>query len=228
MEFITIDNIFLIGIIVIQFVIFRFLHKKEQPHLPADYQQNPYEKYRDLFENANDAIFMLDKDQNYIEVNPRAVELFGFSRKEFLGMNVRDVIPPTQVAKSNEEFHRLHENGKYEKFVGKQRTKDGRWLDIEVNSSVIMSDGNIIGSRDIVRDISDRKQAEAEKERLIEELQNALQEIKSLKGILPLCSFCKNIRCLPESCTVHWFMGYAMRFIIKNPIFSAFAGFKPS
>ncbi|MCF8055514.1 MAG: PAS domain S-box protein [Desulfocapsa sp.] len=194
MDFITIDNVFLIGIIVIQFVVFRFLQKKDRPYLPADYQENPYEKYRDLFENANDAIFMLDENHNYIEVNPRAVELFGFSREEFLGMNVKDVIPPAQVSKSDEEFKRLREQGKYEKFTGKQKTKDGRWLDIEVNSSVIISGGKIIGSRDIVRDISERKKADREREHLITDLQKALDEIKSLKGILPLCSFCKNIR----------------------------------
>jgi len=44
------------------------------------------------------------------------------------------------------------------------------------------------------RDITDRKQAEEEREKLINELQGALKEIKTLRGILPLCSFCKKIR----------------------------------
>ena len=39
-----------------------------------------------------------------------------------------------------------------------------------------------------------RREAEAEKELLIVNLQNALDEIKTLKGILPLCTFCKKIR----------------------------------
>ncbi len=43
-------------------------------------------------------------------------------------------------------------------------------------------------------DISARKQAEAEKERLIAELQAALKEVKTLSGLLPICSFCKKIR----------------------------------
>lgn len=44
------------------------------------------------------------------------------------------------------------------------------------------------------QDITERKRAEAERENIISELQKALKEVKSLRGILPLCSFCKKIR----------------------------------
>ncbi len=43
-------------------------------------------------------------------------------------------------------------------------------------------------------DITDRKIIEEEKEKLIKELQNALSEVQTLRGILPICSFCKKIR----------------------------------
>jgi hypothetical protein len=46
----------------------------------------------------------------------------------------------------------------------------------------------------ICRDITERKRAQQEREKLIKELQEALKEIKTLRGILPLCSFCKKIR----------------------------------
>lgn len=118
------------------------------------------EKYRDLFENAIDPIFLLDAEHNFVDMNKRSVELFGYSREEFLHMKVFDIIPPEQVPASSGEFEKLHAMGKYEKFVGKIRTKDGRWLDIEVSSSAIVKDGKIIGSRDIVRDITDRKRSE--------------------------------------------------------------------
>jgi PAS domain S-box-containing protein len=118
------------------------------------------EKYRDLFENANDAIFIVDADLNYVDVNKRASEIYGFSREEFLNMNIADVIPPEQLPQSEVEFGKLREQGTYERFTGKMRTKDGRWLDVEVNSSAIIKDGVVIGSRDIVRDITDRKRTE--------------------------------------------------------------------
>ncbi len=46
----------------------------------------------------------------------------------------------------------------------------------------------------VCRDITDRKRAERERETLIEDLRKALTEIKTLKGIVPICSFCKKIR----------------------------------
>ena len=120
----------------------------------------PEERYRDLFENANDAIFIVDADHHYIDVNKKATELYGFSREEFLNMTIADVVPPEQIPKSEIEFMKLRERGRYEKFTGKMRTKDGCWMDIEVNSSAIVKNNRIIGSRDIVRDITDRKRAE--------------------------------------------------------------------
>jgi hypothetical protein len=46
----------------------------------------------------------------------------------------------------------------------------------------------------IVRDISDRRQAAAEREKLILELQEAVANIKALRGLLPICAYCKKIR----------------------------------
>jgi len=43
-------------------------------------------------------------------------------------------------------------------------------------------------------DITDRKQAEEERERLITELQSAIEHIKTLRGIIPICASCKKIR----------------------------------
>lgn len=120
------------------------------------------EKYRDLFENANDAILIVDADLNYIDVNNRAIELFEYSREEMLRMNILDVIPSEQKPRSEKEFKKLKNKEPYDKFVGKLITKSGRRLDIEVSSSPIIKDGKLIGSRDIVRNITDRKRLEEE------------------------------------------------------------------
>ena len=120
------------------------------------------EKYRNLFENAVDPIFIINAEYNYIDVNRKAIEVFGYSKEEFLKMNLFDVIPPSQRENSEKELEKLNRNGYYENFVGKMLTRDGRWLDIEVSSSAIMKDGRVIGSRDIVRNITDRTHMEME------------------------------------------------------------------
>ena len=135
------------------------------------------ERYRDLFENANDAIFLLDERRRYVDVNRRAVEIFGYTREEFLGRSVFEVIPPEQARRSEAAFRELAEHGQYHGFEGRVRTKDGRWLDIEVSSSAILRDGVFAGSRDIVRDITERKRAEEERKRLLEAISIATEGI---------------------------------------------------
>jgi hypothetical protein len=44
------------------------------------------------------------------------------------------------------------------------------------------------------RDVTERKRAEAERERLIQDLQRAISEVRTLRGIFPICASCKKIR----------------------------------
>ncbi|OGW44340.1 MAG: hypothetical protein A2X57_08855 [Nitrospirae bacterium GWD2_57_8] len=118
------------------------------------------ERCRDLFENANDAIFIVDTDLRYKAVNRKAAEVLGYSIEELLTMSVLDIIPQDQVSRSEEEFQKLGKTGAYEQFVGKVRKRDGRCIDVEVNSSAIIKDGAVVGSRDIMRDITDRRKGE--------------------------------------------------------------------
>ena len=46
----------------------------------------------------------------------------------------------------------------------------------------------------VVRDITERRRAEAAQVSLIAQLQNALKEVRTLRGLLPICGYCKSIR----------------------------------
>jgi PAS domain S-box-containing protein len=117
-------------------------------------------KYRDFFENAGDAVFVLDSELRYVDVNRKGLDLFGYTREELLGRQPFDFIPEEQRPNSAAEFDKLRGKGSYESFEGRLLTKDGRWIDIEVNSTAILKDGVFAGSRDIVRDITERKRIE--------------------------------------------------------------------
>jgi PAS domain S-box-containing protein len=133
-------------------------------------------KYRDLFEHANDAIFIVDAELRYKDVNRKACELLGYLREELLQMKVLDILPPEQLHRSANEFAKIQQKGEYEKFVGRVRTRDGRLLDVEVSASAIVEGGLVVGSRDILRDITERKRAEDEIRRLNEELELRVRE----------------------------------------------------
>jgi PAS domain S-box-containing protein len=72
---------------------------------------------------------------------------------------------------------------------------DGRCRDVEVHGFPIFDEkGKIVQVIEYSIDISERKQAVQDREKLILELQKALQEVKALSGLLPICASCKNIR----------------------------------
>jgi PAS domain S-box-containing protein len=117
-------------------------------------------KYRDLFENACDAVFVLDSELRYLDVNKRGLKLLGYSREELLGRQPFDFIPEEQRPRFAAEFDKLRRTGSYEAFEGRMLSKDGRWIDIEASSTAIFRDGAFAGANDIVRDITSRKKAE--------------------------------------------------------------------
>jgi len=79
------------------------------------------------------------------------------------------------------------------KVIGLYLKEMNRWLRISVDP-ITDKDRNLMRAVHIVRDITERKKAEEDRKKLITELREALKEIKTLRGILPLCSFCKKTR----------------------------------
>jgi PAS domain S-box-containing protein len=74
-------------------------------------------------------------------------------------------------------------------------TAKGRLIWVRsIGEAVRDAEGKIIRLQVAFQDITVRKQAEAEKEKLIKELQDALAEVKSLQEILPICSYCRKVR----------------------------------
>ncbi len=83
---------------------------------------------------------------------------------------------------------------------GKVRTVERRnptkkELTVEITSSVIKdSTGKIIAGIEVVRNISKRKRLEEERERLLAQLKTSIANVKTLKGLLPICASCNKIR----------------------------------
>lgn len=76
------------------------------------------------------------------------------------------------------------------------RQDDGEERIVQAYGEIIMRDehGNPIKMYGFAQDITERKQAELERESMIKKLEVAISEIKTLKGIIPICSYCKVIR----------------------------------
>lgn len=85
--------------------------------------------------------------------------------------------------------------GKQEILETVGRRRDGSTFPAEIQASFVLNEaGQPVRSRITFRDISERKAAEAERERLLSELQEALASVRTLRGLLPICAWCRKVR----------------------------------
>ena len=92
-------------------------------------------------------------------------------------------------------FEQVRETGLPVTVEHRHYDKDGTCRDMEVHGYPIFDDkGTMVQMIEYCIDISAQKQSAAEREHLITDLQKALQEVKALSGLLPICSSCKKIR----------------------------------
>ncbi|MGB3224427.1 MAG: PAS domain S-box protein [Desulforhopalus sp.] len=124
--------------------------------------------FRALFENAGDAIFIEDENNRIRDVNNKACDLLGYTREELLKMRVIDVQPVEYRKLKKGAGKKLPRSHKIP-FETVDLTKDGKSVPVEVTTvHLTTGDDNLVVS--IVRDITERKQAEAEKEKLQSQL----------------------------------------------------------
>jgi len=116
-------------------------------------------KYRALFENSRDAIYLRTIEGNLIDFNQAMVEMFGYSRDDMIGMEI-DFLYETHPDEASLLQHKDLFGG-VKDFEVKLRKADGNPIDCLVSSSKLLdSAGAIIGVQGIIRDITARKQLE--------------------------------------------------------------------
>ena len=136
------------------------------------------EKYRVIFEHANDLIVFTDVDGRFVEVNPKLEEIFGYRRPEFIGRHFSEigVLSPEDLQKARHAHRRTlagisPEIQEFEVF-----RRDGTRASVEVNARVLSEGKRIKGSILIIRDITERKQAEEALRKAHEALERKVRE----------------------------------------------------
>ena len=149
-----------------------------------------------------DIIYRLDPKGRLSYISD-SVKRYGYQPDELIGTSVIKLVYPADRVKT---IHRIKERR-----TGDRSTKSFETRLITRNQTPVSFEvfiisaeglyspaksglGTFLGTQGIARDITARKQAEEEREKLISKLQEALDNIKTLKGLLPICASCKNIR----------------------------------
>lgn len=118
------------------------------------------ERYRELFENSKDALYVHNLSGAYTSVNRAAERLSGYSRQEIIGKHFGDFIVPEYAQEVRQNWQRKLDQAGETSYDVEVITKDGRRIPVEVNSRLIYENGLPVAVQGSVRDISERKQAQ--------------------------------------------------------------------
>ncbi len=143
------------------------------------------EKYRIQFEGALDAIVVTDAETGVIiDCNPAVTKLVGREREELIGQHQRILHPPEKIKGGFSKTYKEHLKNKQGQTLETQIiTKKGEIKDVAVKASLLEVGGKKV-MQGIFRDITIRKKAELRQAQLLEQLENANNELKDFAYVV--------------------------------------------
>ena len=135
-------------------------------------------RYRGLFENVVDGVYIASRDGDIITVNPALVEMLGYDSVEDLKRAGRTTVLYVNPIDRERVFARLESEGVVKNFEYRLRRKDGAEIVVLENSRAVYDDdGEVVAHEGTITDITERKQAET---RVFEEKERAQVTLQSI------------------------------------------------
>jgi len=164
-------------------------------------------KHRIIADNLIDAIWSLDVETlKYDYITPSIEKISGYTAEEFKNFTIADRLTPESLHKVEailaEEIPRFEQGVKAIQTLDVELIhKNGNTYWGEIRAKFIKESGKPLKIVGVIREITERKKAERQQNKLINQLGEALadknrllKEVKVLRGLLPICSGCKRIR----------------------------------
>lgn len=118
------------------------------------------ERYRELFENSKDAVYVHDMTGVYVSINRAAEKLSGYRRDEIIGRHFSKFMTPEYARQVQRQLQKKLETGAETTYEIEVITKKGKHVPVEISSRLIFEHGLPVGVQGCVRDISERKKAQ--------------------------------------------------------------------
>jgi PAS domain S-box-containing protein len=119
------------------------------------------QKYRELFENANDIIFILDFDGTILSCNAAASKTYGYEPEQMTGLNIESLLDPDYLPVVRQLIQkRLHNMDVQNPQEFLTYTKNGEAVWVEVNARIMKENGRQVSVHGIARNITERKKME--------------------------------------------------------------------
>lgn len=151
-------------------------------------------RFRRMVTTANEGIISLNADWQITYTNAHLDEMLGYNTWELLGKSIETILWEGDLV-DFQKRKQERQQGTNSKFERKFQTKQGLDLCTIVSATAIFnSNGEFAGSFGMITDITALKRTEEQLNQKLSELNQALDQVKTLKGILPICMSCKKIR----------------------------------
>jgi PAS domain S-box-containing protein len=148
-----------------------------------------------IVETCDDAIISQTLGGTILSWNSGAERMFGYTAEDMVGESSENLVPQEQHHEISAIRDVIEHGRRVERIETRRLRRDGTLMEVSITVSPIKnSDGHVHGASTVLRDITERKQQEKERLRLIDELTEALRHVKTLNGLLPICASCKKIR----------------------------------
>jgi len=152
------------------------------------------EVLRIVLDASTDPIFNILEDGTYRYVNAAFSRPFGKGPEEIIGRRIWDLFDQAEAEKRMAVVRKAFATGETIVFEVRVPTPSGDLHYLTSVRPVPGPDTRVASVVCISKDITARKRVELERERLIQELQEALAEVRTLTGLLPICAHCMKIR----------------------------------
>ena len=144
-----------------------------------------------FFDVSLDMLCIVNFDGYFVRLSAAWERTLGFTRRELMARPLFEFVHPDDLERTRTQNAAVREGGQAHSFENRYRCKDGSYRWLRWNAAAD-HDAHLIYSA--AHDITERRRIEEERERLIAELQSALAELKTVQGILPICSYCHRVR----------------------------------
>jgi len=144
-----------------------------------------------FFELSIDLLCLLNFNGHFKRLNLAWERTLGITREELMSRPFIEFVHPDDRERTLKQNAAVRAGGQALSFENRYVCKDGSYRWLRWNAAPDSS-GSVIYS--VARDITASKKAEEEREELVRELQRALAEVRTLREILPICSYCKKVR----------------------------------
>lgn len=144
-----------------------------------------------FFAVSIDMLCCLDFSGYFKRLNPAWERTLGFTVEELMSRPFLEFVHPDDRERTLEQNRQVRSGGRALGFENRYLCKDGSYRWLHWNAA---PDSGVQLIYSAARDVTAKKQADEERDRLMRELQTALAEVRTLQGILPICSYCKKIR----------------------------------